>query len=366
MASHRKPRTKLRSTTPAIGLTTAALASVTLLSTQNATAAPAEPKPAIEEVRKKVDDLYRQAGVATQEYNRAKAASGAQQKKVDALLSDVAKRTEKINEARRALGYLRGGTVPRRRHRAHGDVLPGGEPAGVLRPEPDDGPGDGAAAEGRERVPYAAGVGGEEARGGREEPGGLTETQATLASSKKDVQSKLSEARRLLSRLTAEEKARLRAEPERKQGGRGQGEGGELAARQAAEAKERAAAEEKAREEAGKGSGGGTGTGAWLRYGDGRRLRFRLRAAATPPRPRKARPSPAPRWGSRTSGAPPAPPLDCSGLTQAAWQAAGVTLPRTTWTRSTPARASRVRTEPGDLVFFYADISHVGLYNGGG
>ncbi|NEE33587.1 glycoside hydrolase, partial [Streptomyces sp. SID7982] len=59
LASHRKPRTKVRTTTPAVGLTTAALASVTLLSTQSATAAPAEPKPAIEDVQKKVDALYR-------------------------------------------------------------------------------------------------------------------------------------------------------------------------------------------------------------------------------------------------------------------------------------------------------------------
>ncbi|NEE17041.1 glycoside hydrolase, partial [Streptomyces sp. SID7499] len=85
LASHRKPRAKVRTTTPAVGLTTAALASVTLLSTQSATAAPAEPKPAVEEVQKKVDSLYRQAGAATQEYNRAKAASAAQQTKVDTL-----------------------------------------------------------------------------------------------------------------------------------------------------------------------------------------------------------------------------------------------------------------------------------------
>lgn len=78
LASHRKPRTRVRSTTPAVGLTTAALAGVTLLSTQSATAAPASPKPSIEDVQKKVDDLYRQAGTATQQYNQAKEASAAQ------------------------------------------------------------------------------------------------------------------------------------------------------------------------------------------------------------------------------------------------------------------------------------------------
>src|SRR6478609_11687595 len=101
LASHRKPRTRGR-TTPAVGLTTVALASVTLLSTQSATAAPAEPKPSVEEVQKKVDDLYRQAGTATQEYNKAKEATDTQRRSVDRVLDDVAKSADKVNEARRA------------------------------------------------------------------------------------------------------------------------------------------------------------------------------------------------------------------------------------------------------------------------
>lgn len=106
LASHRKTRarTGIRANTPAVGFTTAALASVTLLSTQSATAAPAEPKPSIEEVQKKVDDLYRQAGTATQQYNKAKEATDTQRKSVDRVLDDVAKSADKVNEARRALG----------------------------------------------------------------------------------------------------------------------------------------------------------------------------------------------------------------------------------------------------------------------
>ncbi|MGW1930764.1 C40 family peptidase, partial [Streptomyces sp. NPDC001919] len=58
---------------------------------------------------------------------------------------------------------------------------------------------------------------------------------------------------------------------------------------------------------------------------------------------------------------------DCSGLTQAAWRAAGVTLPRTTYTQiNAGRRVSRSQLAPGDLVFFYSGISHVGLYIGGG
>ncbi|MFJ1783458.1 C40 family peptidase [Streptomyces anulatus] len=67
-------------------------------------------------------------------------------------------------------------------------------------------------------------------------------------------------------------------------------------------------------------------------------------------------------WGATGPNA-----FDCSGLTQAAWKAAGVSLPRTTYTQiNAGARIPRSRLAPGDLVFFYSGISHVGLYIGGG
>jgi cell wall-associated NlpC family hydrolase len=58
---------------------------------------------------------------------------------------------------------------------------------------------------------------------------------------------------------------------------------------------------------------------------------------------------------------------DCSGLTGAAWRAAGVSLPRTSQQQISAGRAvSKEDLQPGDLVFFYSDISHVALYAGGG
>lgn len=59
---------------------------------------------------------------------------------------------------------------------------------------------------------------------------------------------------------------------------------------------------------------------------------------------------------------------DCSGLTQAAWRAAGVTIPRTTYTQvKIGKRIARADLQPGDLVFFYGSRpSHVGLYAGDG
>lgn len=60
---------------------------------------------------------------------------------------------------------------------------------------------------------------------------------------------------------------------------------------------------------------------------------------------------------------------DCSGLTQAAWRAAGVAIPRTSQQQfvGIGRRVARSALRPGDLVFFYGPHpSHVGLYVGGG
>lgn len=57
---------------------------------------------------------------------------------------------------------------------------------------------------------------------------------------------------------------------------------------------------------------------------------------------------------------------DCSGLVMRAWQAAGVTLPRTTWDQIHAGSATtRDRLVPGDLVLSYGG-GHVALYIGDG
>ncbi|MDX3376728.1 NlpC/P60 family protein [Streptomyces sp. ME02-6991-2A] len=379
LASHRKPRTKVRTTTPAVGFTTAALASVTLLSTQSATAAPAEPKPAIEDVQKKVDELYRQAGSATQQYNRAKAASTAQRTKVDTLLSDVAKRTEKINEARRELGafaaeqYRTGGIAPTATFFLADDPQAYFDQSRLMSRSTER---QQKAVDDFRTQQAAASKKRAEAVQSLES---LTETQTTLRSSKQKVQNKLTEARSLLAKLTAEEKARL-AELERKKEAEAKEKAERLAARQAAEAKEREereAAEKKAREEAakesggdsGSGSGSGTGTGTSPGSGSGTgtgtgtgtdgSYAAKAQKVLDFARAQIGKPYV---WGASGPAS-----YDCSGLTQAAWREAGVTLPRTTWDQvKVGTRVATSDLQPGDLVFFYDDISHVGIYKGDG
>ncbi|MET7859548.1 NlpC/P60 family protein [Streptomyces sp. NPDC005318] len=352
LASHRKPRTRVRSTTPAVGLTTAALAGVTLLSTQSATAAPASPKPSIEDVQKKVDDLYRQAGTATQKYNEAKEASTAQRGKVDALLDDVAKRADKLNEARRELGnyaaaqYRAGSIAPTATFFLADDPqsyfdqnqlmdrMAGRQQKAVTDFRTQQ------AAASKKRAEAVTSL---EA---------LTESQDTLRTSKENVQKKLGEARAMLSKLTAEEKARLAA-LERKKEAEAKRKAEELA-RQQAEAKRKA---DEAAQQAASGSGTGTSTGTGS--GSSTTTTTKGEKALAFARSQMGKPYV---WGATGPSS-----YDCSGLTQAAWKAAGVDIPRTTWDQvEIGTRIATADLQPGDLVFFYDDISHVGIYEGDG
>jgi cell wall-associated NlpC family hydrolase len=57
---------------------------------------------------------------------------------------------------------------------------------------------------------------------------------------------------------------------------------------------------------------------------------------------------------------------DCSGLTKTAWGSVGVHLDHYTkdqWGQGKPV--SRAQLKPGDLVFYYSDLHHMGIYVGG-
>lgn len=59
--------------------------------------------------------------------------------------------------------------------------------------------------------------------------------------------------------------------------------------------------------------------------------------------------------------------FDCSGLTMAAWSQAGVSLPHNSQAQySSGPQISESELQPGDLVFYYSPISHVGMYIGNG
>ncbi|MEU0058357.1 NlpC/P60 family protein [Streptomyces sp. NPDC006334] len=361
MASqHRKPRSPgtraagIR--TPA--LATAALASVALLP-QTAQAAPsADGKPRGEEVEKKVGDLYRQAESATEKYNAAKERTAQQRTRVDGLLDDVARRTEKLNEAREELGsfaaaqYRTGASVP-----DTATFLLADTPQDYFdRTQLMD------RLTSRQKESVDAYVTEQSATMKKRQEASqslqtLTASQNDLKTAKATVQRKLSDARVLLSRLTAQEKARLAEIEKREQ---------QEAARKAAELARQQAAERAAERERSAGSSGSDAP-----------------SASSSPSSSSSSPAPDASYGTKAAkalayaraqigkpyvwGATGPDSYDCSGLTKAAWKAAGVSLPRTTYDQvDAGTTVSLADARPGDLIFFYDDVTHVGLYIGNG
>lgn len=321
MASqHRKPRsagarvTGIR--TPA--LATAALTSVALLS-QTANAAPSDDgKPSLEEVEKKVDDLYRQAESATEKYNAAKEKTTKQRKRTDGLMDDVAQRTQKLNEAREELGsyaaaqYRTGASAP--------DTA-----AFLLADNPQDyfdqnqlmsrltdrqkGAVDDYVTEQSATM--------KQRQEATESLATLTDAQNDLKIAKATVQKKLGDARELLSRLTAQEKARLAAIEKQRR---------EEAARKAAEFARQQAAEQAAAQQESGGASAGTGsssTAPSASASEDPSYTTKAEKALAFARAQIGKPYV---WGATGPDS-----YDCSGLTQAVWKAAGVTLPRTTY-----------------------------------
>ena len=66
-------------------------------------------------------------------------------------------------------------------------------------------------------------------------------------------------------------------------------------------------------------------------------------------------------------GSSPETGFDCSGFTMWAWSHAGVYLPHSSAAQyASLLQVAQSDLQPGDLVFFYSPISHVGMYVGGG
>jgi cell wall-associated NlpC family hydrolase len=326
---------------------------VALLS-QTATAAPStDDKPSIEEVEKKVDDLYRQAESATEKYNSAKEKTSKQRKVVDTLLDDVAQRTQKLNEAREELGtfaaaqYRTGASAPDTATfllaDSPQDYFDQTQLMGRMTSRQKDAVDDYVTEQSATMKKR------QEATDSLET---LSESQGDLKTAKATVQRKLSAARELLSQLTAEEKARLAAIEKKKQ---------EEAARKAAELAKQQAAEQKAAEEAAaaeESAGSSSSTSETSQASDSSYATKAEKALAFA-RSQVGKPYV---WGATGPDS-----YDCSGLTQAAWNAAGISLPRTTYDQvNAGTTVTLANARPGDLVFFYDDVTHVGLYIGNG
>jgi peptidoglycan DL-endopeptidase CwlO len=326
MASHRKPRPRTVVPGPrtAIGLTSAALATVTLLS-ESAAAAPAAPAPTITQVQARVDALNHQADSATQRYNQAQVTLDATRHRANTLLNQVARGAQRLNDTRQRLGeyaaeqYRSGGLGQTATFLLTADPQDAFEQEHLFK--------QATAVQDKALTTYET----EMASTARQRTQAasalrtLTTAQQQLATDRRQVQTKLHAAQDLLNSLTAQQKAKL--------------------ARLAAQ-KEAAARAASARLTA-----GAPISSAAYAVKAAKAIAF---AKAQLGKPYV--------WGATGPNS-----YDCSGLVQAAWRAAGVDLPRTTWDQvKVGTRVPVADLEPGDLIFYYSDISHVAMYIGNG
>ncbi|TSB22797.1 NlpC/P60 family protein [Streptomyces sp. NBC_01525] len=315
MASHRRPKQPSR--TRITVLTTAAAAAVAL-STHAANAAPSQ-KLDKDEVKAKVDKLYEQAEQATEKYNGAREEQQKLQKGISSIQDGVARCQQELNKLRNGLGSL-----------ASAQYRSGGIDASVqlfLSSAPDDFLDKASTLDqlGGQQVAALKKIQDKQreiaqARAkATERLKDLATTRTELGNKKQEVQGKLAEAQKLLNTLTAKEKSALADEQkrashsatERVQLGNDTSASGRAAAAFAA-----------AQGQIGKPYfRGGTGLASY----------------------------------------------DCSGLTSWAYAQAGVHIPRTSEEQAgTGTRLTRSQLQVGDLVFFFNDLHHVGLYAGNG
>ncbi|MFJ5557756.1 NlpC/P60 family protein [Streptomyces sp. NPDC093250] len=317
MAAHRRSRQR-----SAGGHTARTAATIALAGAATATGldgpAHAAPRPTPEQVRADVDTLYRQAEATTEKYNGAKEKAESAERRLRDLQDESARRKDRLNDARSALG-----SVAAAQYRS-GGLHPALQ---LVLSEDPDGYLDGTALAERAGTRHKAQVGRvrkhlreiEQLRGAaRIEAKSLTSRRAEMKRHKETITGKLTAARRLLARLSPEQRPGLT--------------GGIDHASHSSEA-----------------PGSVTARAPGPRAAEA--VDYAYRKLGSPYV-----------WGATGPDA-----FDCSGLIQAAYRSAGVSLPRTTYAQiNAGRRVARSELLPGDLVFFYSGISHVGIYVGDG
>ncbi|MFG3096100.1 NlpC/P60 family protein [Streptomyces sp. NPDC048202] len=341
MAAHRKLRARSLSGNTARTAATLALAGAATATAFDGTGH-AEPRLTTAQVKTEVDRLYREAEAATEKYNGAHEKASAAQHRLNSLRDETARRQVRLDTARSALGSFAAAQY------RDGTIAPSWQLA--LSSSPDRYL-DGAAFAERAGDRQAKQVSRvraqlreiERLRGAaRVEARSVASRQAELKRQKDTVTAKLKQARQLLERLTPPERAK------------------------AADGAPTAPA--RATRSATGGRSAPTPV-APARVSSGRTSAPIGRATPAP----DSRASAAVAYAYRKLGSPyvwgaTGPnAFDCSGLIQAAYRSAGISLPRTTYAQiNAGRRVSRSQLRPGDLVFFYSGISHVGMYVGNG
>ncbi|MFI6148151.1 NlpC/P60 family protein [Streptomyces sp. NPDC051109] len=303
---------------------TALLAVSALTGVAQAAPMPEPGAKSLEQVRQEIDELYRQAGTATDAYNLAESEAKAQSAKIVEIAKQVVAGQDRITALKN-----RAGAAARAQYRS------GGMPAGAQLALSDS---PGQFLDGADRIRQ-----GEKAT--TDLLSEMNRTQSDLQqyakdasaqwekleanrikqeTSKKQIEEKIKSAESLESKLEAEEKARL------------------IQLEQEAQYKAQT---------------------AWLSTG----VLKAINSSASESGKKAVQYATAQMGKPYVWGAEGPDSFDCSGLTSQAWRAAGKGIPRTSQEqlRLLPKVAIK-DMRPGDLIIYFDDASHVGMYIGDG
>ena len=313
MGTHRRPKPPSRARIATLGM---AAGAVTLLPTQSQAA----PKPTVDEVRKQVELLYEEAEAPTEEYNGIREKQKELQREADRARDQLARKQEEINELRAKIGplaaaqYRSGGIDP------SVELFLSGDPDDYLdKAEILDRTSSRQADALRAMQSMQRELAQERATV-QEQLQDLQETRAKAKEKKDEVQAKLAEARKLLNSLTAAQRAKMEADQERDDAS----------------------------------AGASDSPASYNGPASGRAKTAIEFAYAQLGKPYE--------WGSTGPDS-----YDCSGLVGAAWRSAGVSLPRTVKQMYDAGRkVSKSDLQPGDIIYWYNDNQHNGMYVGNG
>jgi cell wall-associated NlpC family hydrolase len=332
-ARHRRPRAP-KYTKLALGA--AAAGTMVLVPS----VANADPQPTIAQVNDQLNKLYQQAAQADEAYNAAQDAESKLQQQVDGINRQITAEQESMAQTKTRLGglaaqqYRNGGIDPQLQ------LMMQANPSTMLtmsatvdRVQANNA--DTLSLLARQKADLAV-----KAKDAADKMQLLDAQTKAAEATKKQYDGDVAKAQALLNSLQAKQRAELQAEQDRQRAA-------SLAAAQAA-----------AQHSTSSGSSSSTGTTKVTIPS----VSGRAAAAVAFARAQIGKPY---IFGATGPGG-----YDCSGLTQAAWKAAGVSIPRTATAQMQGLPAiSGSSAQPGDLVFFYGNssyVDHVGLYIGNG
>lgn len=317
MASHRRPKPASRTR---VTVLTATAAAAVALSAQAANAAPAKPgKPTtVKDAKAQVDTLYTQAEQATEKYNGAAEKLKSLQTEAGALQDQVARQQAHLNTLRDSLG-----TIASSQYRSGGidpslQLFLSSNPDTYLEQASTLDQISSIQTSALQQLQDAKRTLDQERAQATAKLAELQATKTELAQRKNEAKDKLAQAQKILNSLTAAQRQQIASDNAR------------------------------ANRDTGRVPLGGKSASAYA----GSAFAFAKTKLGDP----------------YVYGASGPSTFDCSGLTSWAYRQAGVSLPRTAAEQANAGTRiySQSQLAVGDLVIFYGDHHHVGLYAGDG